>query len=145
MKTLTIILSFASLLFFTNTSNSQVQESKQTFKLASFGVRGNCGMCKKTIESSVTNLTGVRSADWDKERKQIVVSYDPTKVTLDEIHQAIANVGYDTEKVKANKTAYNNLAGCCQYDRKQKMNQKKKKKTQEEHSHSEHNHNGHHH
>ncbi len=75
-------------------------------------------MCKKTIEAAANSVEGVESATWDKEKKQITVVYT-NKTTLMDIHKAIASAGYDTEKVKADKKAYNNLAGCCQYDREQ--------------------------
>lgn len=33
------------------------------------------------------------------------------------IHEKIASVGHDTEKVKATDKAYNSLPGCCKYER----------------------------
>jgi len=36
------------------------------------------------------------------------------------IHKKIASVGYDTELETANDEVYNNLHGCCQYERKNK-------------------------
>lgn len=35
-----------------------------------FGVRGNCGMCKATIEKAATALEGVSKADWSVAKKQ---------------------------------------------------------------------------
>ena len=35
----------------------------------SFGVRGNCGMCKSTIEEAANSVEGVAKADWDVEKK----------------------------------------------------------------------------
>ena len=37
-----------------------------------FGVKGNCKMCKKTIETAALSLDGVHKAVWDVETKQIV-------------------------------------------------------------------------
>lgn len=82
-----------------------------------FKVFGNCGMCEKTIEKAANDVKGVKKADWDKETKQIEVTFDPEKTTLDAIHQAIADVGYDTKKVKAKDEVYNKLHSCCKYDR----------------------------
>ena len=78
-----------------------------------FKVFGNCGMCKTTIESSLKNEKGIQSAIWDKETKMIEVTYDESKITLDEIKKKIAASGYDTEEFKAPDSAYNNLANCC--------------------------------
>ncbi|MCB0746422.1 MAG: heavy-metal-associated domain-containing protein [Ignavibacteriae bacterium] len=90
----------------------------------SFGVRGNCGMCKNTIEKAANSVEGVASAKWDVDKKKIDVSFDDTKTDAMAIHNAIAASGYDTEKVAGNEEAYKNLPGCCQYDHEMKMNLK---------------------
>jgi copper chaperone CopZ len=89
----------------------------------SFGVRGNCGMCKTTIENAANSVEGVSNAVWDVEKKKIDVSFDDTKTAAIEIHNAIAGSGYDTDKVAGNEAAYKNLPGCCKYDHDMKMNQ----------------------
>lgn len=91
---------------------------------ASFGVRGNCGMCKTTIEKAVNNLDGISKAEWDRLRKKIDVSFDASKTNLDTIHKAIANSGYDTDKLSGSEDAYNNLPGCCKYDHSMEMSLK---------------------
>lgn len=88
-----------------------------------FGVRGNCGMCKSTIEKAANGVDGVASANWDVDKKRIDVSFDANKTGAMTIHEAIAASGYDTEKVAGNKEAYENLPGCCKYDHEMKMNQ----------------------
>jgi Cu(I)/Ag(I) efflux system membrane fusion protein len=82
-----------------------------------FRVSGNCAMCKSTIETATTNLDGVNTADWNMETKQIEVSFNPDKVTIDDIHTAIAAAGYDTDKMTADDTVYSNLPECCKYER----------------------------
>jgi periplasmic mercuric ion binding protein len=89
----------------------------------SFGVRGNCGMCKKTIEKAVNKVEGVATASWDVDKKKIDVSFDDTKTDAMVIHNAIAASGYDTEKVAGNLEAYDGLPGCCKYDHDMAMNQ----------------------
>jgi len=88
---------------------------------ASFGVRGNCEMCKKTIETAALSVEGVVSADWSVEAKNIKVSFDGTRTNLEAIHQAIAASGYDTDQVKGSEEAYKSNPGCCQYDRAMEM------------------------
>jgi len=88
-----------------------------------FGVRGNCGMCKNTIEKAAKSVNGVSTADWDRNKKSIAVSFDDSKTNAMAIHNAIAASGYDTEKVVGNLAAYENLPGCCQYDHEMEMNQ----------------------
>ena len=102
---------------------------------ATFGVRGNCGMCKSTIEKAVDNVDGVVSADWDKLKKQINVSFDDSKTDLDAIHNAVAASGYDTDKVSGSEEAYGNLPGCCQYDHNMEMSLKGDVKADETSNH----------
>lgn len=84
----------------------------------SFQVWGNCGMCKKTIEKAA-KVKGVETAVWDVDSKQMAVTYDSTKTNVESIQKAIAATGYDTPLAKGDDQAYNDLHGCCQYDRKQ--------------------------
>jgi copper chaperone CopZ len=103
----------------------------------SFGVRGNCGMCKSTIEKAANSVEGVASANWDVDKKKIDVSFDDTKTEAMSIHKAIAASGYDTEKVAGSKEAYKDLPGCCQYDHEMMMSQSGETKGED---HSKHNH-----
>lgn len=89
----------------------------------SFGVRGNCGMCKSTIEKAANSVKGVSSANWDVDQKKIDVSYDDTKTDAMAIHNAIAASGYDTEQVAGDLEAYDGLPGCCKYNHGMMMNQ----------------------
>lgn len=104
----------------TDTANSGEAIAMTT---ANFGVRGNCGMCKTTIETAASEVDGVDSATWDREMKSMEVSFDASKTNLDAIHAAIAKSGYDTEMATADETAYQALPECCQYDRAMAMNQ----------------------
>ena len=83
---------------------------------SSFAVKGNCKMCKKTIEISAMSLDGVLKANWDVKTKQIDLVYDDQLVELMTIHNTIAASGYSTELVDLNQEAYDNLPLCCQYD-----------------------------
>lgn len=97
-------------------------------KTESFGVRGNCGMCKVTIEKAAKGIDGVTQAIWDKENKKLNLSFDSSKTNLKAIHQAIADSGYDTDMIKSDAKAYSNLPGCCQYDREMKIGESSKMK-----------------
>ena len=88
----------------------------------SFGVRGNCGMCKNTIEKAVNSLEGISKVNWDVEKKKIDVSFEGSKTNKMAIHTVIAASGYDTEKLAGNEDAYKGLPGCCQYDHEMAMN-----------------------
>lgn len=83
----------------------------------SFQVSGNCGMCKKTIESALAKVKGVSHSNWNVDTKTLVLTYNPHVVSLATIKQAVADSGYDTDTIKATDESYKSLPGCCQYER----------------------------
>lgn len=87
---------------------------------ATFGVRGNCGMCKATIEKAA-QIDGVSSAKWNVDKKEIEISYNPKTTRLKEVHASIAEAGYDTDQTNRIQKSYDNLHGCCKYDPNMKM------------------------
>ena len=97
--------------------------STKDLSTATFGVRGNCGMCKTTIEKAAKSVEGVAEATWDVKKKSISITYDEHKIDENVVHKAIAAAGYDTDKMTGDTSAYKNLPKCCLYDREQQMNQ----------------------
>lgn len=79
-----------------------------------FQVSGVCGMCETRIEKAL-DVPGVIMAEWDVETKKAKVAYKTKVISEEQIHQLIANVGHDTEKIKATDEAYANMHGCCKY------------------------------
>ena len=120
-----------------NNSSANVDRSKINMIDLSFGVRGNCSLCKTTIEAAANSVEGVTIATWDVKKKKIEVSFDDTKTNAMAIHKAIAASGYDTEKVSGSDTAYQSLPDCCQYDHDMAMNQSGEMKADD---HSNHDH-----
>jgi copper chaperone CopZ len=86
-------------------------------KTIQFKVTGNCSMCKKTIESSLRSVKGIEEGTWNQKTKIMKVTFDPERISEEEIHAKIAASGYDTEKKKADDSAYSKLHQCCQYER----------------------------
>ena len=97
-------------------SNFEAQdvESDMTSEFTVFGI---CNMCKSRIERRTQKVIGVASAKWDKKTKILKVSYDTKQTTVKEIKQVLADAGHDTEDIKADLAAYDNLPACCLYDR----------------------------
>lgn len=89
----------------------------QQSKTDSIKVSGNCGMCKKRIETAL-KVPGVNSANWDVKTKMLTVDYNEASLSLNDLQKKIADAGHDTPKFKANDEAYAKLQSCCQYDRK---------------------------
>jgi len=90
-------------------------------------VYGECGMCKNRI-SKTLKIDGITNAIWDTETKLLVVTYDDSKITNDDIQKKVAAVGHDTEKYTADDKVYEKLPGCCHYERKktEKKNENQK-------------------
>ena len=80
-------------------------------------VYGNCGMCENRIETAAKSVDGVTAADWDKDTKMLALTFDESKTNIHKVHTAIVKVGHDTDMHKAKDEVYNNLPGCCKYDR----------------------------
>ena len=94
------------------------QEKKNKNAKFDIEVNGNCGMCKKRIETAAYSVKGVKSAHWNSEDGVLHLMLNEEKCTLAEVEKAIAKVGHDTKNVKATQADYDNLHGCCQYERK---------------------------
>lgn len=107
------------IVLFTTTSGQESISAQQEVKYETetFKVYGNCGMCKRTIEGSLKEESSVSEALWDIDNGEMKVSYNPSSITLNEIKQKIADVGYDTDTHKAKVEVYTALPGCCQYER----------------------------
>ncbi len=80
-------------------------------------VKGNCGSCENRIETAAKSVKGVSFAKWDQETKIMEVTFDDEVTDIKKIETAIAKAGHDTPLYKANDDTYNNLPGCCKYER----------------------------
>ena len=80
-----------------------------------FGVSAACGMCEERIEKAY-DVKGIVMADYNLKTQKLHVVYK-TKQFPDvlDVHRIAANVGHDTDKVKATIEAYETLHGCCRY------------------------------
>lgn len=57
----------------------------------------SCGHCVMAIKRTVSKLEGVSSVEGDPATKQVQVTYDPQRVSLAQIKQAMAEEGYPVE------------------------------------------------
>ena len=93
----------------------------RTSKTEKLKVSGECGMCKKKIETAA-KTAGASFAEWNKDTKILTVKYSTHSTNAAKIQEAIALKGYDTPSVKATEEAYNSLDDCCKYDREAVVN-----------------------
>ena len=115
-----IIKSLCVLIITIFTFNFCEAQIKNT-KVVSVKVYGNCGMCKKTIEKAAL-LDGLSMAEWDVDTKMAKITFDSTKMKIDDVLKRIAAAGYDSDSYRANDQSYSNLHKCCQFDRPAKKN-----------------------
>lgn len=97
------------------TSNESAKTEKIENEHSMINVQGACDMCKNKIETAAKGVDGVSSATWDKADKVLHLNFDPSKTNVDAIGKALANVGYDNDKHKAEDSVYNALPECCKY------------------------------
>ncbi|WP_321374035.1 efflux RND transporter periplasmic adaptor subunit [uncultured Draconibacterium sp.] len=108
-------------------SNKNIEQEHTMFK-----VGGECEMCKDRIEAAALSVSGVVSAEWDAETKELHLNYEDG-LSLEKVHHAIAEVGHDTELEKAPDSVYEELPECCLYDRFEYQNSAKKETAKAEH------------
>jgi len=108
MKTKIIFISFFLITLF-----AFAQTQPKVVK-SNFTVYGNCTICKERIET-VLDHNGIKQAKWDPKTKVLNVVYNPSKISEIQIHELIASVGHDTDKVKAKVEVYAELPYCCLY------------------------------
>ena len=55
----------------------------------------SCDHCKHTVESTLNSFEGVQQATVDVANKRVALSYDPDKVELSKLEEALSEEGYD--------------------------------------------------
>jgi mercuric ion transport protein len=53
-----------------------------------------CSGCERTVSKVVGNLEGVASSKAELNSSTLTVEYDPSKITIDKIKNAVNSVGY---------------------------------------------------
>jgi len=88
--------------------------SKSQKATTSFSVSGKCEMCTNRIIQSL-DLKDIYSSYYDLKAQKVFITYSAMVYKEDQLHNIIAAVGHDTEKVKADNIVYSNLPDCCKY------------------------------
>lgn len=131
MKKIIVVLSIISGVLFTacnsgsssknnSGTNSETEtqhmiQGNQNEEHSMLNVKGSCEMCKERIENAAKSVEGVSFASWDIDKQEVHLNFDPAKTSTDEIAKAIAKVGHDTDKYKAEQAVYDALPSCCKY------------------------------
>lgn len=90
-------MAFTLLLFCLFAHQSTAQTQPNLMMTESFKVQLACetNTCKKNFEGSVY-AKGIRNASWDLESKLLTVTFDPQKITLDEIRKRVDQLAVET-------------------------------------------------
>jgi Cu+-exporting ATPase len=69
---------------------------------AEFNVYGmTCGHCQKRVADAISSLQAVESVEVNLEAGKVFVSFDPEKISLEDIKNAVRKTGYSTESEDA--------------------------------------------
>jgi copper chaperone len=55
----------------------------------------SCDHCKQTIETTLRGVEGVQDAIVDIANKRVALTYDPDRVPLSRLEEALSEEGYD--------------------------------------------------
>jgi copper chaperone CopZ len=69
-------------------------EKTETLKVSGW----HCGGCAAKTESALKDVKGVNTVSSDKNKKQVTVSYDESRVKRADLEKAIAGAGYSVDK-----------------------------------------------
>ncbi|WP_026689793.1 copper chaperone CopZ [Alteribacter aurantiacus] len=56
-----------------------------------------CNHCKAAVEGALKNLAGVVAAEVDLSNKNVLVQYEESKVTVEQLKEEIDDQGYDVK------------------------------------------------
>ncbi len=100
------LLAVVALLVFTGTPALSVEESHEGSVTSVFEVEGmTCGGCEAGLRLTVKKLDGVEEVKPSHTDKNVKVTYDPEKVTTDQIQAAIEKLGYTAKLQEADAAA----------------------------------------
>ena len=80
----------------TASASSLIESRVQNVVLEVEGM--TCVSCNITVSKALTNLDGVQEAEVTFEPPQAVVTYDPARVSIEQMVEATTNVGYPSKR-----------------------------------------------
>lgn len=89
------------------------QDKKQNTGIVKIETNAVCSMCKKRIEHDMKYEKGVETVSLDLKTKVLTVKYDKDKTTTTTLREAVSDIGYDADSIKANPKKQKRLPSCC--------------------------------
>lgn len=105
-----IIRSASFLLFFLAAFNSTSIAQTAEVKIKT---SAECEECKERIEKMLAFEKGIKSSTLNLEDQVVTVVYYDKRTNPQKIREAISNIGYDADEIKAKKEEYDKLPSCC--------------------------------
>lgn len=72
-----------------------------------------CEMCKERIEDKLNFTKGIVYSELNLDNKVITVKYKTKHITPSQVKEIISMIGYHADDVERNKSAFDELPGCC--------------------------------
>lgn len=110
MKSFIFLFAILVLTFSFALSQSQTQTT------AEIKTSAVCESCKERIEKNLKKVDGIINADLNVDTKVLTVTFDTSKILLQDIKLRISKIGYDADEVKRDPKAYKKLPKCCRID-----------------------------
>jgi copper chaperone len=58
----------------------------------------SCGHCVATVQKALSPLDGVERVEASAETKQVLVDFDPARISVDRLESALDDAGYPVQK-----------------------------------------------
>lgn len=96
-----VVTFFSALNLYTLLRPSEEKSTLVSGAQISIQVKGmSCFTCEVTVRTAIKKLPGVSEAKASARDERVIVTYDPQKVSLDELLHAINKTGYKAERPK---------------------------------------------
>lgn len=111
------VLLFAMSIFSVNYSSAQSTNGKKS--TVTIKTNTYCDHCKKCetcagkMESELTYVKGIKYAEYNEADMTISVTYNNSKISIDDIRKEISLLGFDADDVTADPKGYESLDNCC--------------------------------
>ena len=103
--TLILLLGLSALCYAAGTATAAAMPSetvpvlKKKTETVVFQTTIHCKNCVKKINDNIAFEKGVKDLKVDLEKKQVSITYDPSKTSVEKLAAAIARLGYKAEKL----------------------------------------------
>lgn len=90
------------------------QDKKAKYETVTIQTSAECGQCKTRIEDALNYTKGVKFSELDLTTKKVTVKFSTSKLTLEQVKEKIASIGYNADDVIAKEEVVKKLPACCQ-------------------------------